>query len=88
MNFLILQELCGWLFHRHCPSKLFQTLHYYNLAWGLLIHTRIDDLDLVSRSQVCQNYNLEIVFKILVQNSLNVVLFLHTLKRSGTVFFV
>ena len=33
-------------------------MHDYNLAWGLAIHTRFDDLDLISRSQVSQNYKL------------------------------
>ena len=42
------------LFLRHCLSTVFQTLHGYNLAWCLQIHTRCDDLDLVSRSLVCQ----------------------------------
>ena len=49
-----------WLFHRHCSSKVFQTLHYYNLAWGVPIHTRFEDL--VSMSQVCQSHNLQIMF--------------------------
>ena len=40
-----------WLFHRHCSSEVFQTLDYYNLAWGLPNHTRFDDLDFVSRFQ-------------------------------------
>ena len=34
----------------------------YNLAQGLAIHTRFDDLDLISRSQVCRNHRLQIVF--------------------------
>ena len=43
-------------FGRHCLREVFQTLHDYNLAGGLAIHTRFDGLDLISRSQVCQNY--------------------------------
>ena len=35
-------------------------LHDCNLAWGLPIHTRFDDLYLISRSQVCQNHKLQI----------------------------
>ena len=35
-------------------GEVFQTLGENNLAWGLAIHTRLDDLDLVTRSQVCQ----------------------------------
>ena len=35
---------------------------YYNLAWGLPINFRFDQLELVSRSQVCQNHKLAIVF--------------------------
>ena len=30
---------------------VFQTLRDYNLVWGLAIHTKFDDLDLISRSQ-------------------------------------
>ena len=33
----------------------------YALARGLTIHTRFDDLDLVSRSHVCKNHKLQIV---------------------------
>ena len=61
-------------------SEVFQLLHYFNFAWGLPIHLRFDDFDLVSRSQVCQNHKLQIVFLILVHCSLNVVWCLHTLK--------
>ena len=61
--FLIWQNFYCLLFYRHCSSKVFQTLlsEDYNLAWGLLIHTRFGDLGLVSRSQVCQNHELQIV---------------------------
>ena len=37
----------------------------YNLALGLVIHTRFDDLDLISRSQLYQNHKLQIVFRFL-----------------------
>ena len=30
----------------------FQTLHDYNLAWDLAVHTSFDDLEFISRSQV------------------------------------
>ena len=40
-------------------------MHDYNFAQGLAIHTRFDDLDLISRSQVCQNHKLQIVFRFL-----------------------
>ena len=36
--------------------EVFQILCAYNLAQGLAIHTRFDDLDHISRSQVCQNF--------------------------------
>ena len=49
-------------FYGHCSIKVFQTLQYYNLACGLLIHTRLDDLELISRSQVCQNHKLQFLF--------------------------
>ena len=46
------KKLCVWLFYGHCSSKVFETLLYHNLAWGLPIHARFDDLCLVSRSEV------------------------------------
>ena len=61
-HFPIWQKINCWLFHGHCSSQASQTLCYYNLAWGLPIHTRFDDLDLVSRSLVSQNNELQIVF--------------------------
>ena len=30
-------------------NEAFQTMHDHNPAWGLRIHTRLDDLDLVSQ---------------------------------------
>ena len=48
------------LFLRHHESKVFQTLHAYNLDLGLHCHSRFDDLDFVSGSQVCQNCKLQI----------------------------
>ena len=36
--------------------EVFETLHDYNLVLDQPIHARFDDLDLVSRSQVCQNH--------------------------------
>ena len=65
MCLLIWQKLYPWLFHRHCSSKFFKTLHYYNLAKGLPVCNRFDDLDLVSRLQVCQNHNKIFFFSIL-----------------------
>ena len=32
-----------------------------NLAQGLVIHNRTDDLDLISRSKVCQVHKLQVV---------------------------
>ena len=54
-----------FFFGRHCLREVFQTLHDYYLARGLAIHTRFYDLDLISRSQVCQNHRLRIVFSFL-----------------------
>ena len=82
------QKKFHWLFHGSCSSKGFQTLHYYNLPWGLPIHTRFGDLNLVSRLQVCLNHKLQIGVEILGHVSLNIRWLLHTLKRSGTVCFV
>ena len=45
--------------------EVFQTVCGHNLAQGPAIHTRFDDLDLISRSQVCQNHKLQIVFRFL-----------------------
>ena len=41
--------------------EVFQTLHDYNLAWGLEIHIRFNDFDSLSGSQVCRN-QLKIIF--------------------------
>ena len=53
---LTLAFFCG-----HCLREFSQTLSDYNLAPGLAIYTRFDDLDLISRSQICQNHKLQIV---------------------------
>ena len=45
--------------------EVFQTLRDYNLAQGLSVHIRFDDLDLISRSQICQDHKLQIVFRFL-----------------------
>ena len=42
-----LTKLIFGFFMDTVPSKIFLTLHDYSLAWGLPIHTRFDDLDLV-----------------------------------------
>ena len=44
---------------------IFQTLRNHNVAQGLAVHTRFDDL--ISRPQVCQNHKLQlqIVFRFL-----------------------
>ena len=39
--FLICHKLYPWLFHRLCSREVFQTVHYYNLAWGLPIHNQM-----------------------------------------------
>ena len=39
-----------FFFGKHCLREVFQTLRDYNLARGLVIHTRFDDLDLISGS--------------------------------------
>ena len=71
----------------HHLNKIFQTVHNYDPAWGLHCHSRLDELDFVSKSQVCQEYKLQIlcfgflssvVFWILVLCSLDVVLLLYT----------
>ena len=46
--------------------EVFQILHGYNLAWGLAIHFRFVDFDFISKSQVCKNHKLQIVFRFLL----------------------
>ena len=58
-----LKETLTLAFWRTLFNGGFQTLRVYNLARGLAMHTRFDDLDLISRSQVCQNDKLQIVFR-------------------------
>ena len=41
-------------------------VHDHNLAQGLAIHTRFDDFDFISRSQVCQNHKQQIIVKFLL----------------------
>ena len=60
----------------------FQTLHRYNLAQGLPSDTMFDDLDLVSRLQVCQNHKLQIVVSILVHRSLKCCRVLTYIKKT------
>ena len=62
MCFLIWQLMLAF-FGRHCLREVFQTLCDYNLAQGLTVHTKFDDRDLISRSQVCQNHKLQIDFR-------------------------
>ena len=57
--FLIWRKLWRWLFGGHCFREVFQTLHHYNLAWGLAIHTRFDDLDLISMSPFYHVHKLQ-----------------------------
>ena len=45
----------------HCYSKMFQTLHDYNLASGLHFGCRFDDLGIVARSHGCQKYKIHLV---------------------------
>ena len=44
-----------WVFGGHCLQEVFETLHEYNHALDLPIHTRFDNLDLISRSDVGLN---------------------------------
>ena len=77
----------GCLFGEHCVRELFQTLHDCNFALGPAIHTRMNDLDLISSAWVCQNYNCKL-FLDLCQLLFNGSWQLHTLKRSSTICFV
>ena len=64
-------------------SKIFQTLHCYYFAVGLCHHCGVDDLNFVSRSQVCQKYNCKwcvLDFCPLLLRSLSIVWLLYSLK--------
>ena len=43
-------------------TLVFHTVHDNKLVWGLLNNSKLDNLDLVSRSQVCQKHKLQVVF--------------------------
>ena len=47
----------------HCLREVFPILRHSKLFRGPAIHTSIDDLDLISKSQICQNHKLQIVFR-------------------------
>ena len=49
----------------HCSSEVFQTLPYYNLAWSLPVHTRLDDLDIVSGDRCVRIINCRLFFRFL-----------------------
>ena len=69
--------------------EVFPTLCGYNLARGLAIHTTFDDLDLISRSHICQNHKLLIDFRFLsTVVYFNGAWLVHTLKRPSTVCFM
>ena len=50
LRLTVLKLFCG-----HFVREVFQILHDYNLAWGLPIHTRFDDLDLISVTGVSES---------------------------------
>ena len=60
----------SWLFLRHCLSEVFQTLHGYNITWGLLNHTIFDKFDHVSWLHYVRNLDCQLCFPFLVQCSL------------------
>ena len=61
MSFDLTKTLYCCHFGGHCLREVFQILHDYNLHQGLAIHSRFDDLDVISKSQVYQNHKLQIV---------------------------
>ena len=65
-------------------------MHDYDFAWGLAIHTRFDDLHHISRSWVCENHKLLILFSGSCPLYFNGVWLLHTLniKRSKTIYML
>ena len=87
--FGINKKLSCWLFGRHCFRDVFQTLPDYNLAQGLAIHISFDDIDFISRSQVCQNHRLQILFRFLstVVDWCNIAIHIRKIKHSITHIF-
>ena len=75
----------------HHQSKVFQTLHDYNLAWGLHFHCRLMTLTLFQGHRFVRNTNCKLCVLDswrLVIYSLNVVWSPHMIKRFCTVWFV
>ena len=58
-----LTKIEHWLFLRHHHVReVFQTFQNYVFAWGLLMHTRFDHIDLISRSCVSETQTAKCVF--------------------------
>ena len=41
-------------------KRIFQTLHYYNLAWNLRVYCKSDDVNLLSTSHMCKKIKVQI----------------------------
>ena len=50
-----------FIFILHYLKEVFQTLHDYNLTWGLPSHNKINDLDFVVRLQLGQKHKRQIM---------------------------
>ena len=59
----------------------FSNFAWYNLALGLLAQTRCNDLDHVSRPQLCQNHKLQIMCCIFVSAVVQTFMFAKYIKK-------
>ena len=76
------------LFHGHLESKIFQTLHDCNLAWGLyIVILGLMTLTLFQGHRYVRNINCKLCVLVLVFCNLIVVWLVHTLNRLCTIWF-
>ena len=85
---LTIKKTIVGFFRDTIQARFFNLCIVITLLGVYQIHTWFDDLNLVSRLQVCQNHKCFFLFLILVHRSVNVVWFLRTLKGSCTLSFV
>ena len=72
---------------RRRKDKVFQSLHDFRLAWGLLIHARFDELGLLQVHRCVRN-RLQVVFFRFLSSVVETLCVLHTLKSSCIVCYV
>ena len=59
--FSALTKTSTFVFSQTLFKRGIQTLHHYNLDWGLQFHNRLDNFDLVSKLHMCQKHEMQIV---------------------------